>query len=101
MWRSTASIPAHPTRRCTGKPVEELVGRLNQHTEGLGLARLRLEHAQPAPRAVVGAQHKLVAAYSKALEQEVERTPNLIVLDADLVVDTGQMPARQRSPERF
>jgi transketolase len=81
--------------------VEELVSRLYRQTEALGILKVQLEHAPAPERAAVGAQQKLVPAYAKALEAEVQRTPNLVVLDADLVVDTGQMPARERRPERF
>jgi transketolase len=42
-----------------------------------------------------------VSAYARALAQEVSNTPQLVVLDADLLVDTGQMPARESHPERF
>ena len=81
--------------------VEELVARLKRHTDALGLLRVQLEHAQAPERASAGTPQKLVSAYARALEQEVQRTPQLVVLDADLVVDTGQMPARERRPERF
>jgi transketolase len=81
--------------------VEELVSRLFTQTEALGLSKVQLEHAPAPTRAISSAQQKLIPAYAKALEAEVQRTPNLVVLDADLVVDTGQMPARERRPERF
>jgi transketolase len=81
--------------------VEELVARLYRQTEALGILRVQLEHAQAPRRADSRVQIKLVPAYARALEQEIVQTPNLVVLDADLVVDTGQMPARERRPERF
>lgn len=81
--------------------VEELISRLYQQTEALGILKVQLEHAQAPERAATGPQQKLIPAYAKALEQEVQRTPSLVVLDADLVVDTGQMPAREKRPERF
>jgi transketolase len=81
--------------------VEELSTRLYRQTEQLGVSRLQLEHAEAPERVTTGAPQKLVPAYAKALESELERTSNLVVLDADLVVDTGQMPARERCPERF
>jgi transketolase len=81
--------------------VEELVSRLYRQTDALGIDKLRLEQAAAPERAPVGVQQKLVPAYAKALEAEVQRSPKLVVLDADLVVDTGQMPARERRPERF
>jgi len=81
--------------------VEELMDRLYRQTQELGILKLQLERAQAPERAPAGAPQKLVPAYAKALEEQVQATPNLIVLDADLVVDTGQMPARERRPERF
>ena len=90
-----------PTASLYRQAVEELVLRLQRQTEALGILKVQLEHAQAAERAATGPQQKLVPAYAKALEQEMQRTPNLVVLDADLVVDTGQMPARELRPERF
>ncbi|HXK16417.1 MAG TPA: transketolase C-terminal domain-containing protein [Polyangiaceae bacterium] len=81
--------------------VEELLTRLHRQTQELGLLKLQVEHAQAPERAAAGSPQKLVPAYAKALELEMQRTANLVVLDADLVVDTGQMPARERRPERF
>lgn len=81
--------------------VEELLGRLYRQTQQLGISQLRLEHASAPERPSVAATHKLIPAYARALEREVQRSPQLVVLDADLVVDTGQMPARELCPERF
>jgi transketolase len=81
--------------------VEELVSSLHDQTRSLGILKVQLEHALLPERSNPGALQRLIPAYAKALEREVERTPALMVLDADLVVDTGQMPARERRPERF
>lgn len=81
--------------------VEELMSKLYRRAERLGVAKLALEQTEAPARASSGPQQKLVPAYAKALEREIEETHNLVVLDADLVVDTGQMPARERRPERF
>lgn len=81
--------------------VEELIGRLHEQTERLDVLKVQLEHGRAPERAVSGPVQKLIPAYARALEREIQATPNLIVLDADLVVDTGQMPARERCPERF
>jgi transketolase len=81
--------------------VEELGARLLRQTQVMGVLRVQLEHAPAPERPTTGPQQKLIPAYAKALEAEVARTPNLIVLDADLVVDTGQMPAREKRPQRF
>lgn len=43
----------------------------------------------------------LLEAYGQALVELGERTPQLVVLDADLSVDCGLEPFRARFPERF
>ncbi len=81
--------------------VEELTARIYRQTEALGILKLQLEHAQAPARNVSGNPQKLVSAYALALAREVQRTPQLVIMDADLVVDTGQMPARERRPRHF
>ncbi len=44
---------------------------------------------------------RLVRAYGEALLAEANRTPNLVALDADLVLDTGLIPFSERFPDRF
>ncbi len=44
---------------------------------------------------------RLIPAYSKSLIDQAQRNPNLVVLDADLVLDTGLIPFREKYPERF
>ena len=44
---------------------------------------------------------KLVAAYGEALADAAGREPRLVALDADLYLDTGLIPFRERHPGRF
>jgi transketolase len=44
---------------------------------------------------------RLIPAYAEALAGLGERVPEMVVLDADLVLDTGLIPFRKRFPERF
>ncbi len=81
--------------------VEELLTRMTRQTEQLGVLRVALEHVEAPVRPPTGVQQKLIAAYAKALEQEVAQHGKLVVLDADLVVDTGQVPAREKRPQGF
>ena len=90
-----------PSSSLYRRAVEELVSRQGRQLDALGIAEMQLEQAQAPQPAVTGPQQKLVPAYARALEREMEHTASLVVLDADLVVDTGQMPARERRPERF
>jgi transketolase len=84
------------------RATQELIDRLNRRLEALGTSPVVLETENRGAAAVpsAGAQ-RLVAAYSKALLVEAEEQPHLVALDADLVLDTGLIPFRDRFPERF
>jgi len=90
-----------PNAALYGQAVEELVSSLHRQTEALGILRIQVEHTQAPERLQPRAQERLIPAYASALEQEARAGANLVVLDADLVVDTGQMPAREQRPDRF
>ncbi|HAU1685164.1 TPA: transketolase [Legionella pneumophila] len=47
------------------------------------------------------ATQKLISAYSDSLILQANSNPNLVALDADLVLDTGLGPFRDQFPERF
>jgi transketolase len=84
------------------RAVEELIERLKWRTEALGVTPLSLEaterSASPLP---AEESERLIPAYSRALVRALEREPKAVVLDADLMVDTGQAEARERFPERW
>jgi transketolase len=44
---------------------------------------------------------RLIQAYSDALLAAADREPRLVALDADLRLDTGLVPFRERHPDRF
>jgi transketolase len=83
------------------RAAEELIGTLNAQCDALGLRRLAFETVQAKSRASVGPQQALIHAYAETLVDEMRRTPELMVLDADLAVDIGIQPAREAFPERF
>jgi transketolase len=70
----------------------ELAGRLGD---------VPLEPAQAPRRTQPAAPQKLVAAYGEALRDVAGEEPRLVALDADLVLDCGLIPFRERFPERF
>lgn len=49
----------------------------------------------------VGDQQKLVQAYSEALLEEATKNNHIVALDADLILDTGLIPFKNKFPERF
>ena len=80
---------------------EELIENANGQLRSLGVEKLKLEHADLRPRAVVDDPQRLIAAYSRALVSQGRNNPALVVLDADLVLDCGLIPFREKFPERF
>lgn len=83
------------------KAVEELIGVATARLRAAGGGELTLAR-EPRPETVPpGRVHRLVTAYGRELVRQAERHPRLVVLDADLVLDCGLIPFRQRFPARF
>jgi len=83
------------------KALAELLDTANRQLRELGAPELALEAVERTVPPAPGRVHRLVNAYSRALLREAERRPDLVVLDADLVLDCGLIPFRERFPERF
>jgi transketolase len=81
--------------------LQELKERLDARLSRLGAGPVRLEEASAAPATPARSPQRLVPAYGEALADEAEREDRLVALDADLVLDTGLIPFRDRFPERF
>jgi transketolase len=100
-FHSGAPSPEH-YRAATG----ELTAGANRVFAEAGAAPLAVA-SLPAPAAAAvrpaGAppQQRLIPAYSEALIAAAERRRDLVALDADLVLDTGLIPFRERFPDRF
>ncbi|HEY9786020.1 MAG TPA: transketolase C-terminal domain-containing protein [Candidatus Obscuribacterales bacterium] len=81
--------------------LSELTERATMLAKALGLGAIKLESAPPAEPKNFDGYERLVGAYSRALVKEAESTPELVALDADLVLDTGLIPFKEKFPERF
>jgi transketolase len=80
----------------------ELVAAADEALSVASLAPLSLETVQSAPTVPVpDSAQRIVAAYSAALIAAAEADPRIVALDADLILDTGLIPFRDRVPERF
>lgn len=44
---------------------------------------------------------RLIPAYSKALVEQAVKNPLIVALDADLILDTGLIPFKEKFPDRF
>jgi len=83
------------------KAVAELVGVADGILAGAKAGPLRVERAERPPRPDVAGAQRLVPAYGAALVAAAEKDARIVVLDADLVLDTGLIPFSERFPERF
>jgi transketolase len=84
------------------RAAQELVDTADALFSAHGSAPLTPERLQ-APAAVTppGRAQRMVPAYTDALIAAAARKPELIALDADLILDTGLIPFRERFPGRF
>jgi transketolase len=81
--------------------VKELLDSARTVFATLGLGELRTETRTRNPRREPRETHNLIAAYGKALVQQAEKHPKLIVLDADLIKDCGLLEFAAKYPQRF
>jgi transketolase len=85
------------------KALKELEDNVNAQLTSAGaevLALLQTKANQAKP-ATARPPEKLIEAYSKALIECAEDKKEVVALDADLVLDTGLIPFRERFPDRF
>jgi transketolase len=81
--------------------LEELARQAERPLGRLGAGPLALERSPLPPPPDRAPPQKLVPAYGRALVREAERDPRIVVLDADLVTDTGIRPFAEKFPHRF
>ncbi len=84
------------------KAVLELLNAAMAEFEIYGLGKLVYEEVNRViiPTAA-GKQEKLVQAYSEALIAETKKNKKIVAFDADLILDTGLIPFKEKFPERF
>lgn len=91
-----------PDARSYALALDELSARIGRVCEEAGIQPLARESVtRPAAAPNAAAPDRLIATYAQALVEHMEQRPEIVVLDADLAVDTGGMPARERWPARF
>ena len=91
-----------PDARAYRSAAQEIMDRVQSRLERSGIPALSYETVEREGTAPPPASaQRLIPAYSRALIAQAERNNRLVVLDADLVLDTGLIPFRDRFPERF
>jgi transketolase len=90
-----------PSERDYVAGAQELIDRINERFRKFGQTELLLETDAAPVRPPPKAPQRLIPAYSDALVKIAETDDRIVVLDADLVLDTGLIPFRDRFPQRF
>ena len=90
-----------PTPETYSRAHDELVAAANQRLAALDAEPLRLETVERPPARPRSGTQRFIPVYARALVEQAARHPNLVVLDADLVLDCGLIPFRDQFPERF
>lgn len=99
MYRFHSGAPDASSYRLAA---QEIMERLQNRLHEAGSAALEFEKVErEATTPPPATAQRLIAAYSRALLEQAEKHPNLVALDADLVLDTGLIPFRDKYPERF
>jgi transketolase len=84
-----------------GRGAQELLDHVNRALSRIGVTRLSLESVEPAAKSGPGATKRLIPAYTEALLARAAKDDRIIALDADLVLDTGLIPFKEKFPDRF
>lgn len=83
------------------KAMQELIDAANNHLATIGIDPLELETVTRAAASLPENPQRLVASYSKALTEQGRKNSKIVVLDADLILDTGLISFQQEFPDRF
>ncbi len=81
--------------------VEELTNRIQARLHTLNIPAISLEAVNRVKPLPPQAPEKLIPAYGEALNELAARHPELVVLDADLMLDCGLVPFKEHYPDRF
>ena len=91
-----------PSAEDYARGVAELMQQAKAVCGRLGVAAPSfVERPKPEANKVASSPQRLVQAYGQAIVEEATHDPNLVALDADLVLDTGLIPFSERFPDRF
>ena len=90
-----------PTAEQYSRAYEELLAETDRQLQALDVESLRLDRVKRRPSRPRSGTQRFIPVYSKELVGQAERHEGLHVLDADLVLDCGLIPFRDRFPERF
>lgn len=96
LYHSGAASPDDYAAAC-----EELIAGFGAAATALKVDPVRVESMELPDAPAAPVTQRLVNAYSEALLAQAEVNSDIVALDADLILDTGLIPFRERFPERF
>jgi transketolase len=80
---------------------EELIIKTNNLLSELGFEPLLMSSLERKSAPDIGEVEKLIGAYSQAIIAKAETRRDIVALDADLILDTGLIPFKEKFPDRF
>jgi transketolase len=83
------------------RAVAELIENANRQLTTCGASELCIETRSAPQRPSTDGFQKLIPSYSRALIAAAERDSRVVALDADLLLDTGLIPFKEKFPDRF
>jgi transketolase len=90
-----------PSDDAYGKAAQELIDTANAKLQALGTETLELETITHPAAVLPENPQRMIPAYTNALIEQARKNPNIVALDADLILDTGLIPFQKEFPERF
>lgn len=90
-----------PSEESYNNAVNELLKFTNELMVKCQTTPLQLESNTKSIISTQTKTQRLIPAYSEALIQEAEKNTKIMVLDADLVLDTGLIPFQEKFSNRF
>lgn len=90
-----------PTDDAYVKAAQELIDAANASLAAASATALELETVTRPAAVVPKNPQRLIQAYSNALIEQARKNPNIVALDADLILDTGLIPFQKEFPDRF
>ena len=83
------------------RALAELIASADSQLAAAAAPPLRTDSSPRPERAAAAGAQRMVVAYSRELLRQAEREPRLVALDADLELDCGLIPFRERFPDRY
>ena len=99
MYRFHSGAPDSSTYQLAAQEIMDRLQQRLQEAKAASLEPVTIEHEATTPPPVTA--QRLIPAYTRALLEQAQKNLNLVALDADLILDTGLIPFRDRFPERF